>query len=111
MEEVKIDLTISMGDTCSTSMSYEEARELYKALSGIFGGAGSRINQEPAHKKMPETDPMKNIGNSRPQAKPRIVPNTNTKHMTPENQMSASNARVEAARERAAARTSGCGSR
>ena len=120
MNKVEIDLTIKMGDTCENTMSMEEARMLYDALKPIFDNTGSshvRTVSEPvvnrgksmtaedikiAQAKMP---PPKDMRSNEPHSSSeQAVPAYDSTLPPP-------NLKVEAAKERAAARTRGCGRR
>lgn len=41
MNEIEIDITIKMGDTCENTMSLSEAKALYLSLHGLFNGGVS----------------------------------------------------------------------
>ena len=91
-----IDLTITMGED-SKIMSLDEARGLYLELSKLFG---NERQHEPMHtKRIHEqmNEPVVGTQTERPS------PNRNDNH--------GANPKVEAARNRAAKATSGCGSR
>lgn len=126
-ETIEIDITITMGDTCSNTMSLAEARMLFDTLGGLFNG-GHVMHQEPVHTSIPEGK----IKRSTPKQKQNTI-EENMKRLaeaeeklrvaeeklkiqatTPNpvvNDETAPNPKVEAARERAAKRTRGCGSR
>ena len=129
---VEIDIVIKMGDTCENQMSMDEARALYNALKPIFSGENESINvdqnfmhyppgvrsydgyeapytppvmqPENIQHKSVEQEVEKTISNS------TSSPAEDSKVATPSS-MPPPNLKVEAARERAAQRTSGCGSR
>ncbi len=88
---MRIDLTITMGEDSKT-MSLDEAKGLYMELNSIFGN--QNINSGSAGATYRETNYSDPIHEK---------PKRNDNH--------GANPKVEAARNRAAKATSGCGSR
>lgn len=105
MNEVQIDITITMGDTCQNTMSLDEAKALYQTLQGLFENT-PKANHTVPYNSVDHTysnpAPTKNIQNTEP---------NQTTNTGSEKKMPPPNLKVEAARQRAAERTSGCGSR
>lgn len=119
--DIKIELTISMGDICSNTMSIDEARALYESLYNIFGNKIST-----SYPVIPKTQNNGQVfAKSVPQEFNEQVPKTEsliekyTKLLAEKQneldmlreKIPTYNNKVEAARERAAQRTSGCSSR
>ena len=126
MEKVQIDLTITMGETCSQTMSFNEAKELYNSLHKIFDK--EQIVHREGKWEYPTDQSYKNnkkepivTRETRASTIPnkRVIDNNTgsqkqsgcgSHNPNRENQMSASAKRVKEARERAASKTRGCGS-
>ena len=91
---MKIDITITMGED-SKIMSLEEAKGLYNELGKLFGNRNV------------STGSVENKISRSPERRPtgEIISEQNTSPDVPEG-----NPRVEAAKNRAASRTAGCGS-
>ena len=112
-EEIQIDITITMGDTCSNTMSLDEARMLHSKLGELFGmgntlpytGIRATGSSEPIN-----ATPKNIVKNSIPEP---VVTNQANDVPTPKEAvtMPPPNLKVEAARQRAAQRTKGCGQR
>ncbi len=121
MNKVEIDLTIKMGDTCENTMSMEEARMLYDALKPIFDNTGSnqhvRTVSEPVeHRGNPMTAEDIKIAQAKmppPKDMRSNEPHSSSEQAVPayDSTLPPPNLKVEAAKERAAARTRGCGRR
>ena len=95
---MRIDITITMGED-SRIMSLEEARGLYGELHKLFGntspvGVSGSVKSKPT---IPRAAEQKSTG--------QIISEQRTAPEVPKG-----NPRVEAAKDRAAARTAGCGS-
>ena len=136
---VDIDLVIKMGDTCENQMSMDEARALYNALKPIFSGENESVVSHDNFMHYPPGVRGHDIydgpltGEAKPfphgTAKPEDIPHYNEAPVVEKTisqatsspaedakvqkspSMPPPNLKVEAARERAAQRTSGCGSR
>jgi hypothetical protein len=96
MNEIEIDITIKMGDTCENTMKLSEARALYFSLHDIFGGM---ITVPEQHNPGSHGEVRSKIINDK---EPDVVSGV---------KMPPPNLKVEAARQRAAERTRGCGGR
>ncbi len=92
---MRIDITITMGEDSKT-MSMDEANELYKELGKMFGNNKTVVSGSVGN-KTPRAAEQKSTG--------QIISEQNTSPEVPKG-----NPRVEAAKDRAAARTAGCGS-
>jgi len=125
-EDIKIDITITMGDTCSNTMSIDDAKLLYNSLSNLFANNQLRTIQ-------PTTSPNTMPAPIRNYPQPVVTSSTESTIVEKEESlkdkyktlldskqkeldaliasMPTYNSKVEAARERAAQRTSGCGSK
>ncbi len=113
MNKVELELTIKMGETCENTMSMNEARMLYEALKPIFDNTGSsqvRTVSEPVVSKT-----SKDVGAKMPPPKDMRSnePHSSSTQAVPtyDSTLPPPNLKVEAAKERAAARTRGCGRR
>ena len=125
MNEIEIDITITMGETCSNTMSLAEARALYGSLKGIIEPEGVRVSgsvgQKTAKQRPKATgeilyDNAEKLMESAMMANEEVVVTKSPEPVAPPTvpkaqTMPPPNLKVEAARERAAARTRGCGQR
>ncbi|MCK5847988.1 MAG: hypothetical protein KAH01_02175 [Caldisericia bacterium] len=98
---IEIDITITMGDTCSNTMSLDDARALHESLTDLFFTTGSKKSST---KKVESKTPTVSPGMIK-QPKP-VNPGYDADTPLPP-----PNLKVEAARIRAAERTKGCGSK
>lgn len=118
---IEIDITITMGDTCSNTMSLEEARALYNSLGGLFGNGNGIINYPDGVRGIPET---RNTQPKEPIRKTEIEKRVEKVQEVEEQKKSlvqekrdklreavTPNPKVESAKVNAAERTRGCGSR
>lgn len=124
MNEIEIDITITMGETCSNTMSLNEARILYLKLGDLFSlpdlkkikeqvtSSGSPSDSKVEEKvKSRAAETMSNPNSET--IKGRKVEETSEQFGSRNNRekTSPANLKVEAAKERARKRTSSCGSR
>ena len=134
MNDVKIELVINIDGVCSKTMPYDKAQQLYNELAKIF--YRPQINhRHPTDIQLADGKTIRasstNIQESRQQHQPENqlrdqiasrIKNTGSDSEYNQNEkveikqnpmydrMADANTRIEAARERAAARTSKCGS-
>ncbi len=114
MSKVKIELAISMENGCDTVMSISEAKELYMGLKDFFDSNGMTIGG-PAEANVinhgpsvnPHTDPKKMKEPVKKSDSAAVTGSCGNVGVT----MPPPNLKVEAARERTAMRTKGCGDR
>ena len=124
MNSVKIELTINIDGVCSKTMPYEKAQQLYNELAKIFYRPQANYrNQGDIQLADGQTiktgsvnipEPQQTNNKLRDKINKRInSESTNTTEVKPNqtyDRMDEANSRIDAARERAAARTSKCGS-
>jgi hypothetical protein len=115
MEEIQIDITITMGEAYSNTMSLTEAQALYKKLDKIFGNKKQVIDKYENRAERKETRlqarPTGEILHENAKRMKEKALEENTEPNSPKPKMPPPNLKVEAARERAAERTRGCGQR
>ena len=127
MNNVEIGIQINIDGVCSKTMSYDNAKRLYESLSKIFFGGISYYNPETSNYHNTKTvglddvrcstsnkaagiNPLRDKIEKR-MDKPSIDSVAEIKQHNPiKDRMDDANRRIDAARERAAARTSQCGS-
>lgn len=119
MNNVEMNLTIKMSDSCENTMSLTEAKALYQALDGLFGNSGVLVQNDSAKYSAQKvnTEPVvneKHTAKAEASSSPRVINdplNTENRNKYEETMPPPPNLKVEAARKRAAERTSGCGNR